>query len=71
MIWVCDSKYLPFLGLIAPKDTCQIQKKGPSLNISLNVIGWKNGFLKTGDFLGVFSNADVYLVDRSCGKVSE
>ena len=69
MNWECDSKYLPFLGLIAPKDTCQIQKKGSNLNISLNVIGWKKGSLKTGDFLGVFSNADVYLVDRACGKV--
>ena len=69
MRWECDSKYLPFLGHIAPKDTCHIKKRGDSLSITLNVIGWKKGALKTGDYMGVFSNSDIYLIDRTYGKI--
>lgn len=68
MHWECDCKYIPFLGLIAPKDTCNIRKKGDSLTISLGVIGWDKSRLKTGDFLGVFSNSEILLLDKANDK---
>ena len=71
MNWECDSKFLPFLCQIAPKDTCKIQKKGDNLTISLSVLGFGNFSMKTGDFLAVFANSQVFLVDKAQGKIQQ
>ncbi len=71
MNWECDSKFLPFLCQIAPKDTCKIQKKGDKLTISLSVLGFGNFSVKNGDFLAVFANSQVFLIDKAQGKIQQ
>lgn len=66
--WECDSKYLPFLSRLGLKDTCFLKKKRDSLTIQMNFLGFQRNGLKTGDFLGVFSQSEVYLFEKNTGK---